>query len=501
MLRNVTLLAATLIAHSSVAQDESRIYDIICPSDNTIENALPNQRNFKFCSFIDANYPERQAEVDKLYYSFAWDAFETLLNENNFPDNSNWEEQDTYVPSSCKNYSTSSFSEFLEPTWHQQADIEANIKLPKPHNPLWDQAGNQVVLTAYLNSIAASNYTFDDGKNALDSAAQQFELYTKSDRKLYIKNWQTNESNGPLSIKLAWKKLTSADNENQYFTWNNPRNNEKYGLVAFHLAAKLASTNNYWIWTTFSHINNLEGDNPSFTNPNCSEEECPINTCPQLKDGKRKTQLARVTPITKPVVEYNQVRQGTAAKRKSVSQYYQLVGVQRPVNAFGFAANKTSEIIPFSNKEFAQSVAIPSGEILANEIIEWDRQATSSCMSCHSKAVVWANISKSSSESCDNLTNTEIESISGKAQVEIFNMIKEQKCSYNNSYKLGPNNKSQCLQKSHGEDTCPNILFLNRGWYGQGTNFTKSTLTGHTPASDFIWSLYDAKTQTKQKGN
>ncbi|BBN83604.1 hypothetical protein PA25_35890 [Pseudoalteromonas sp. A25] len=501
MLRTSLFLTASLISNLTLAQDTAQIYDVICPTDDVITQVLPNQRNFKFCSFIDANYPERRPDIDKLYHSFAWDAFEALLKESNFPDNANWDEQETYIPQKCTNYSADSFSDFLKPTWHQQASVDANIALPKPHNPLWDQAGNQVVLTAYLNDIATSNYSFGNNKNALKSASDQFELYTKSNKTLYIKNWQTDKSNGPLSIKLAWKQLTASDKEQQYFVWYNPKNSKKYGLVAFHLAAKLASTNNYWVWTTFSHINNLDGEHPSFTNPDCPAEQCPVNMCPQIVNGKRKTQLARVTPIAKPIIEYNQIRQDNAAKAKSVSQYYQLVGVQRPLNAFGFTANKSSEVTPFSDKEFNESVAIPSGNILANEIIEWDRQANSSCMSCHSKAVIWANISTSNDKNCDSISDASIERIGDSQQAEIFNLIKGKKCAYANSYQLGPDKKSQCLQKSSGNDNCPQVLFLDRGWYGQGFQFTKDSLTGHTPASDFIWSLYDAKLQTKQKGN
>lgn len=478
------------------------IYDVHCPDDNeAAKSALKNQRNFKYCSFIDANYPQQKPKIDALYHEFAWNAFDTLLEEKNFPDNATWRKQPTYVPTECKSYSEKSFLPFVKPTWHYTDELPVNLPMPAPHNPIWDQAGNQVVLEAYLNDEIVQHY--QNGKlNALDDAFSQFKLYTSSTNTIFIKNWQTEQSNGPLSIKLAWKKMTKEDNSSQYFTKTIGDNNELYGLVAFHIGAKLASANNYWVWATFGHIYNLEGPNPSFRNPNCDVQTCPPNTCPSVVNGQRKTQISRVNPIPQDIQAFNKTMQEQPNRATSVTRFYQLIGVQRPFNAWGFKANLSNQLEPFNSPDFSQKVAVPDTKILASEIIEWDRQKNSSCMSCHSTAVTWTNLNQPTSplKSCNNLEHTQVSPLSRDKQRTIVKNIRYGVCEYENSNKTlslnGFNNSFQCIAlKTSDEATqkCPPVLFLNRGWVGQDTKYNPDPLLFHTPGSDLIWSLYDAE--------
>jgi hypothetical protein len=179
---------------------------------------------------------------------------------------------------------------------------------------------------------------------------------------------------GPTNLKFAWRTIASADDCKYGFitkTGSACREGE-LGLVAINLALKVNTQTDYWLWATFSHENNVEGNaqrglKPLFYDPSCAD--CPVNVCPV--GAVKKTQIKRESPISPEVRATKQrlVKQGIVAGDFA---RYDLIGVQRlPGMIVGSALPR------------------PRPDSLANEILEWDRQ-DGGCIGCHSRARVAA---------------------------------------------------------------------------------------------------------------
>lgn len=230
---------------------------------------------------------------------------------------------------------------------------------------------------------------------------------------------------GAIELKLAWRILDPAtDDFSRYLTQpayvagRVPGGPAAWvpvtaGLVGFHIAQK-TETSPQWIWSTFEHVDNVAVDRlqpvktadgrsvrlrPSFNDPDC--EWCPVNVgAPVGADGKRRTQVTRLTPIPKETQALNARVQASLAEAGSVLRFYEMVGTQWPTDPA--APPESGAAFPGAVANMAGGKPLPV--YLANAVMETfgqignapaDRQqrATStsdklvfgngSCMGCH----------------------------------------------------------------------------------------------------------------------
>ena len=197
---------------------------------------------------------------------------------------------------------------------------------------------------------------------------------------------------GVIETKLAWKILGSGDIPERFLrrtvTVQNSLDGRwqevEVGLVGMHLAHK---TRDYmkWVWSTFEHIDNVRSNplpgggvaTPSFFDPECPQEACPVN-CPPAGGGS-KSQLTRTTPLAEDVAALNAEMQGWLKAQGSVLQYYELVETQYvPIGADKpsppFVRNTVME--PYMSQ--SQCDEIPPTQ--------------SSCIGCHNQAKIPVSI-------------------------------------------------------------------------------------------------------------
>ncbi|MDK2596262.1 hypothetical protein [Pseudoalteromonas obscura] len=217
-----------------------------------------------------------------------------------------------------------------------------------------------------------------------------------------LENYGPTDNTGGLTIKVAWKVLGENDDPSKFIhmqksvkVYENLDNGEyskstknvtkTLGVVGFHISHKTVSSPN-WVFTTFSHEDNISGSNPLFNDPNCPT--CAVN---HANGGETKTQVTRleqIGPITKQV---NQFVKQKLAKEKSVLQYYNLIGTQ-------FSTDSSDpERETFPGKIANYSGGAPHPVFLTNEVLETFLQLgntpvgkdnklfykSSSCMNCH----------------------------------------------------------------------------------------------------------------------
>ncbi|KID56236.1 hypothetical protein JF50_18405 [Pseudoalteromonas luteoviolacea] len=212
-----------------------------------------------------------------------------------------------------------------------------------------------------------------------------------------------------VEIKVAWKILTSDDDKSRYIHTQLPvakmpigykRNVEttellNVGVVGFHINQKTASSGN-WVYSTFSHKDNVWGQTPSFYNRYCPT--CPINTA---TSGATKTQVVRlekIDPITEAV---NQFVQHQLAQENSVLQNYKLIGTQFTTDSSEPLTDKNQNYQQTSRAKLTNFAGgSPHPLFLTNETIETFLQQgntfntstkkltykSSSCMNCHANA-------------------------------------------------------------------------------------------------------------------
>jgi cytochrome c len=188
---------------------------------------------------------------------------------------------------------------------------------------------------------------------------------------------------GAILVKAAWRELESTE-EPRYLTARaricdsaTRCSVRTVGLVGFHIMQKTKGSPQ-WIWSTFEHADNVEGDNPSFFDPACRDCGSVVNR--QTPPGV-KNQIVRVIPIPSvdPVCSAPQVGDNVAELNRHVSAAlagrgtplarYGLISTQRPVKrsppATGFDAEPP---------------------LLGNTTMETFIQPTSSCIGCHAMA-------------------------------------------------------------------------------------------------------------------
>ena len=147
------------------------------------------------------------------------------------------------------------------------------------------------------------------------------------------------------------------------------------GLVGLHIMQKTRGAPQ-WVWSTFEHADNVDGERPSFFDPAC--HGCEINR--QTFPGVRN-QVVRTTPIpSKPpvcnaatfvddIADLNRRVGAALAEQRTPLANYLLVSTQWPT---------------FSGTPSTVFTVQPP--LLANTTMETFIQPTSSCMGCHAMA-------------------------------------------------------------------------------------------------------------------
>ncbi|MES2774016.1 MAG: hypothetical protein V4722_07515 [Bacteroidota bacterium] len=207
-------------------------------------------------------------------------------------------------------------------------------------SPIWDQHGNIVRYEIRLNKPTVDYIV----KNELYNIDGQI-IFSKRNKVSFPSG--TKDSAGSIEVKFAWREMdTTADIMDRYFTKaayvlekDGAFAKRIVGLVGMHISIKTKSSPQ-WIWSTFEHVDNLETDQlekvngkpvlASFYDPACST--CPINLIPDTTKKLIKNQIQRVLPIPMATQNLNKQVQSVLKAKKSVWQYYQLIGTQWPTD-------------------------------------------------------------------------------------------------------------------------------------------------------------------------
>lgn len=192
-------------------------------------------------------------------------------------------------------------------------------------------------------------------------------------------------------IKASWRVLTDNDAADRYMTISatvatfdnagkeNGTKKVKLGLVGLHIITKAAGFPQ-WVWATFEQVDNVSESsghfssyyNKSATQVNqspCANRQSPCVSAPG-STFHTANPLTRVTPINKVTAQVNHAAQSDL--NTSYLQYYQLITTQR-------AADPNDPGNP---------AGTPTPATAANTTMESYIQPTSSCMDCHSTAVI-----------------------------------------------------------------------------------------------------------------
>ena len=279
--------------------------------------------------------------------------------------------------------------------------------------PLIDQNRNYVRYDVRINQIEydqiRNNKWYDQ-----DTLEKAIEDKVAADKKAGIKTPEGVQfDNNAIELKGAWRILTDEDDVSRFYAvegW--VQNDEKtyvletMGLVGLHIMQK---TENFpqWIWSTFEHVDNLSGDNPSFNNGtahpstgdrgyNCeplllSED---ATTFPPIDDPRRDpVQVTRVDPI--PTTPNKPKGYSTAALNKKYQKLlegtvwanYELVGTQWPTDP-SQKSPYDPDFDPATYDDHKDFAGNPFPDHLANVTMETYFQ-TNSCMQCHYHAAAY----------------------------------------------------------------------------------------------------------------
>ena len=364
-------------------QPDTVLYDVNCSSN-------PPERNTRVANRRACTEKDREdvEAVDSLYEQFVWDTFIWINQGTRWK---GWPSMRVSVAATCQPRNVEQAEDLASWTDLLPGDTPPGSAPPLP-NPIWDQNGNPVRFEVRYYSPAQQ---FRDRWPALLRSVKS--QVNNSCRGHLISSWGfhpfKDEQGLPeqgqhisLRLKLAWKQLSPEEQRRSHlFIVDDPEAPER-GVVAMHVAIKSESTSLWWTWATFSHVSNVTRRHelgPLFFDPQCPE--CPANQCPRCDNGCR-TQVQRLHGIAPRVQEINREYQRKLSG--SPLRYYELVGVQRMPQAV--------EQIPRDR----EPMKTPRPELLASEIIEWDRQDDSSCIGCHVESKSWAYDSESDCDDC-----------------------------------------------------------------------------------------------------
>jgi hypothetical protein len=271
--------------------------------------------------------------------------------------------------------------------------------------PLIDQNGSFVRYEMRMNR---DEFDFIDQRKLWDS--NNF----KGDVDFQPVGSNANKTVGPMEVKAAWKVLTDKDDRERFhartveIAWPNPDKKGKYlckqytmGLVGLHIGHKTQNAPQ-WVWSTFEHVDNYKGANPSFADPDCPESKCPPNVVPKAPEAgwngdprlrySPPIQVA-VLPGSAATIPHGSVTINDEVRQKlagmgSVWQYYELVSTQWP--SVPYINGKPAEVLDKATLINQGAGQIP--HLLANTTMETyvmgpnEQINTSSCMACHNKA-------------------------------------------------------------------------------------------------------------------
>jgi hypothetical protein len=293
---------------------------------------------------------EHRDKIAEKYYRFAWDAFV-------YPHTSH-----------AKNETGGKFywSAWKQITYPNLPSVCTNCR-GCPTQPLWDANGNRIEIETRVSKQTTNSIV---GNPPSPGA----EIDASCEERTRILSWGQHNvyKEGPYHFKFAWKTLTQSDCDNGHEFILRKNSSElgcvvgDQGAVAVHIATKTQTTTFDWLWATFSHSNNIEGDQPFFAR--CTnDEEC--NVCPTRGgDGKYRTKLRREVEIAPEVERFNEKYTSMLSKHSEIAALaqYQLIGIQ-----YATLDHKRTR----------------TPEVLSNEVLEWDRQETD-CIGCHRQATV-----------------------------------------------------------------------------------------------------------------
>lgn len=287
----------------------------------------------------------------------------------------------------------------------KDANTATEFKQAGTFAPLIDQNGSFVRYEIRMNR---DEFEFIDNNKLWDSrnhtADVDFQPVGSNGKKTY----------GPMEIKAAWKILTDKDKPERFHSrtveiaWLKPAQKGQYfcktytmGLVGLHIAHKTEHAPQ-WVWSTFEHVDNYKGANPTFNDPDCPASKCPPNLQPDDPEGgwngdprikqTPPTQVA-VGPGSAATILHGSVKLNAEVQQKlaamgSVWQYYELVSTQWP--AVPFINGKVAEVLKKGTLLNQGAQQFP--HLLANSTMETylmgpdEDSNTSSCMYCHTLA-------------------------------------------------------------------------------------------------------------------
>ncbi len=461
-LRGLAIFGVAVLCVFPVHAQQSTVndLDVLCAVPDDVKKPDGYDPVKKGCSLRDTLGSEQAREIDQLYWEFVWRQFELLTKNTRMPAWSSWRQLDTDVLMGCTNPDSRQLQPFMVPVWMQTPDQRpsaSHVQIPQEDNPIWDQNGNKVLYEVRVNS-AASNHLKNSQQDLLGDIGDQVKATCLS--KVHNQTWSfyTGSKPGPIHLKLAWKRLAGSDKRKRFII--HPENHN-YGLVAVHMTFKLNTTADFWLWTSFSHVDNVDGPAPLFNNPKCNEQDCPVNVCPAEVDGVRRTQIKRTKPLSDELIAFNK-KYWNGLGKSSVLRNYQLLGVQRPFRAY-------------EPQDRGQARPV----IFSSEIIEWDRQETS-CIGCHARSVVWSGVS---------------EQVDG---AKMCQWLTDSQCDYQISA-CSQSGSGRCMKRGAAcADDAPVEIPVSRVWRSVAFPGTSGTITDLLPSGDMFWQYMEAgETESK----
>lgn len=256
------------------------------------------------------------------------------------------------------------------------SEVESTVDQPVG-GWLIDQRGNPTYYQIAANEISY-DYIVDNGLYNKDTA-ESFALIDFPDF--------------ATEVKAGWRILEPVEDTSRYLTTpatvatfdsqgnKNGTANVTLGLVGLHIITK-AKGFPQWIWATFEQVDNIStapGVFSSYYNPSApadkvNQSPCVNHATPCVpKPGasfQTPNPLTRVTPIAASTSSVNTAAQ--AELDNTFLQYYQLITTQWPSDP----------------NDPGNPAGSPTPGVAANVTMESYIQPTSSCMDCHSTAVV-----------------------------------------------------------------------------------------------------------------
>jgi hypothetical protein len=206
---------------------------------------------------------------------------------------------------------------------------------------------------------------------------------------------QVTFPNGAIEIKAAWRRIKLPDEQNilnRYYHVEaevfNPKDKtcekQTFGLVGFHIVQKTPSRPQ-WIWSTFEHVDNVQGASRSFNNPNGSQDINdanvnkllpPVNAINGPQANPPPVQVVRVGSLPESTKKTNDLYQKDPRIAGTVWANYQLIKTQWPTTPLPVDLSK-----PFPA---GAGNPFPASQV-ANVTMETTTflQSGNSCMQCH----------------------------------------------------------------------------------------------------------------------